>query len=282
MNVPFTGFGDTFGGEKSAAPTLVRYKDDLFNESQIVKTTFEYQKGYFFNFYEPFEDSQKKRACVMMLHPGGGSLESMEDWCIFFAKKGYVSLSPEFKLDIGEFNLDKQVDAAINIWTLTQYLRDNNARFRIKLKKIIRGGSSAGAITAFQSSVWWNNRKDKFFDDWITPDKDNLGVLATFTLSGATTLMDFLDVVKDESGEHADPPNAFYHGTLDKTVPYNKAVESYNKMISVGIKSRFTAFEGKDHKLESGEYIKADVCEWLFNVVDLHTPESEFTTVKES
>lgn len=282
MNVPLTSFADTFGGEKSAAASLIRYKDDLFTDAQIVKSTFEYQKGYFFNFFEPVEDSQKKRACVIMLHPGGGSLESMQDWCMFFAKKGYVSISAEYKLDIGEFDLDKQVDAAINMWALYQYLRDNNDRFRIKLKKIIFGGNSAGAITALQTSLWWNDRFNPFFEDWTVPEKDNVFILATFTLSGATSKKEFIDSVKDETGEHIDLPNAFYHGTLDKTVPYSFAVDNYNKMISLGIKSRFVSFEGKDHKLESGDYIKADVCEWLFNVVDLNTPESEFITVKPS
>lgn len=270
--VPLIDFGNTFQkAEQPAVPAaaLVRYKDDIF--SKYIKTSHEYQHGYPFNFYEPFDDQLKKRPCIVFLHAGGGNIESMEELCIYYTLKGYVCISAEFKLDVGNYTFEKQIMAAVNIWNLLAYVRENNSTFRIKLVKMIVGGNSAGAVTGFQAALWWNNRDNTMFEDLDVPNNEKISILASFTMSGATSKNDLIDI--------GDCPNAFYHGTEDDQIPYDFAVSNYDKMVSLGIKSRFMAFKGQGHNTDAGGIKKEDLRDWLYLVISGKTPDAAFIEI---
>lgn len=232
------------------ATTPTRYLDDIFTDWTVTRG--EYKKGYEYDVYQPVGDTITNRPVVIVYHAGGGEIEDVKKWCTDFVKKGYVVFSAEYKLTVGDFNAEAQKDAVINSWELIDYIRTNYVKFGIKKKKIFEMGISAGALTAIQSGIGLNDKSNPYFGNPLGK-KNKLKILATATLSGAANpdMMNFINL--------GDPPNYFYHGTEDKTIPYAAALATYTAQIAAGIPSNFMKFDGKGHKLESHDIILADL-----------------------
>lgn len=236
---------------KSATATApVRYLDQVFSEWTI--ETGEYQKDYAFNIFQPAGDTEDKRPVIIVFHAGGSDIASVTSWCTDFVKLGYVTVAAEYKLTTGDFDPEKQMEAVINSWILIDYLRKNGDRYRIKKSKIFEMGISAGALVALQSAIGLNDKEDPYFQGAATHLK-KITIKGSATLSGAAN-PDFMQFINA-----GDPPNHFYHGTEDHTIPYEVAVETCNTMIAAGIPSTLMAFEGKGHKLKSHNIIFNDL-----------------------
>ncbi len=259
--VPVDSTSITYQPKTVAAPKVdsVRYLNQVFYDWVI--DSGEYKPGYNYIVYQPKNDSAKKRPFIIVYHAGGGKIQDVKSWCEDWVKLGYVAMSGEYKLSTGDFNTTEQKNAVIKTWEFEDYLKVNSDKYRLKTKKCFEMGVSAGALTALQSGIGLNERSNPYFNNAFSPDI-KIYIAATATLSGAAN-PDFMNFINA-----GDPPNFFYHGALDKTIPYSQALATYNKMISVGIPSKFMGFPDKGHKLESHDIIYKDLKQNFYNVLN--------------
>lgn len=246
---------------KASAPQVdsIRYLNQVFTKWSTDSGF--YKPGYKYTIYQPFNDSAKKRPFIIMYHAGGADLYDTRKWQEDFVKLGYVTISCEYKKTVGDFNSALQKEAVINTWEAIDYFKVNATKYRLKSKKCFEMGTSAGALTALQSGIGLNDRSNPYFHDAFPADA-KIFIVGTATISGAAN-SDFMGLINA-----GDPPNFFYHGALDMTIPYSAAVATYNKEISVGIPSKFMGFPDKGHKLESHDIILKDLKQNFYNVLN--------------
>lgn len=235
------------------ATSTKRYTDKIFTTAN--KTTVEYIPGFEADIYTPEGDTVTSRPVVIVMSGGGGSKEDVQNWAEQeWALRGYVGIAANYKDTVGDFNESKQEKAVINVWNLILFIQANTTKYGMNKRKILVMGVSAGGITAIQSSIALDNRNDPYFGTPSPiPSKAKMKILASATISGAASNK-YQDMINA-----GDPPNYAYHGTEDHIVNYKTAVDTYNKMIEVGIKSTLMSFEGADHTIGHGDEIKADL-----------------------
>lgn len=143
-----------------------------------------------------------------------------------FAKQGYVSVSITYRLlrkgQATGFSCDCPRsdkievfrESALDTWDALHFMHANREQFQIDPKKIIVGGSSAGA-EAILNAV--------YLRDWLFegPSKyDEIQPAAVFSLAGAVIDARYI-------GAHNVVPGIFFHGTKDNLVPYATAPHHY-------------------------------------------------------
>jgi para-nitrobenzyl esterase len=208
------------------ATSQTRYVDPIFDS--ISKKTFTYSiKGrdtLKMDLYEPENDSLiTKRGLFVIVHGGGfnsgkRNTNSLINLAENVAKKGYVVASIDYRLlkKTEYFGCNMPVsrklkvynNAADDLLSALEYLLKYKTNFRIDESKIVILGISAGAETAlnvvYNRDLVINNIK-RYAD--IKP-------AAVISISGALLNADLIN--------NNAPPGIFYHGALDKIVPYGR------------------------------------------------------------
>lgn len=202
----------------------IRYIDPVFDS--ISSKTYIYSvKGrdtLKLDVYEPENDSLMKRPLFVIVHGGGfnsgtRNVNSLINLAENVAKKGYVVTSIDYRLlKKGDFfgcnlaankKLKVYNNAADDLLSALEYIVKYKTNFRIDESKIIVLGISAGAETAL--NVIYNRELviknlDRYAD--IKP-------AAVISISGALLNADTINNTV---------PGVFYHGKLDRIVPYGK------------------------------------------------------------
>lgn len=204
-----------------------------------------------------------------------GNRQNMEEFAQFFATKGYVSATIDYRIlsiaggipdSLG--GLDIAIKASTDMKAAVRYLRHdaiNDNAYGINPDQIYVGGVSAGAITALNVGVL---DSDEVKEDHIQQIIDDNGgiegnsnnidvsseVAGIINFSGAVYRLDWIDA--------NDPPIFSFHGTSDGTVSYyydfakvqgfpiiklygsNPIHERAN---SVGLKNLLISVAGGDH-----------------------------------
>lgn len=200
-----------------------------------------------FDLYEPKDDTVALRPLVIMMH-GGAFLKlpivnkRSPDIVLLsedLAKRGYVVISPEYRLEDNLFNLLNR-DAMVKIvaaslfdinelfcWLRDSY--DNGNPYKIDFNRVFVGGVSAGAVIALQGLFLDRNEQlgEEFLSyanevaalDGIDIQEDVLDkkycgakILGGMSMSGA--LLDTTWIVNKPTGI------LFIHGTADPIIPY--------------------------------------------------------------
>jgi acetyl esterase/lipase len=201
----------------------LRYRDAMFTDvdktSDIAYGKAADLKGVMqtlkLDLYQPHGDDITKRPAIVWVHGGGfktGDKSSPEivDEANTFAKEGYVNVSIDYRLTNGcaPFTsecIDGIKFALHDAQAAVRWLRKNAATYGIDTDRIAMGGSSAGAITA------WNAA-------YAPGDPGHSGnpgysseIRAAQSISGASL------TTKPDPGES---PVLDFHGTSDDLVPY--------------------------------------------------------------
>lgn len=217
-----------------------RYAFQVFND--VTKTTVKYattkpeNKDLFIDIYQPSNDLVKKRPLILFAHGGGflfGDKADMAAFCTFWAQRGFVTASIQYRLFSGIPSQSTMYDAA------TKAVSDMKAAYRffksdasnqnsylIDTTKMFIGGYSAGAITALLTGYMDTgdpidpttlniiNANGGFSGN--TGDTENLShndkdIFGVFNMSGAVFTKGLLD--------QNEPFLMSYHGDIDDTVP---------------------------------------------------------------
>ena len=230
-----------------------RYQSEIFNSVSL--TTVNYSDVYNddrhkMDIYTPEGDTAKNRPVIIFIHGGGfvaGDKDSTycTDFCSSFAKRGYVTVSMNYRLTnfFSFLSKENQYEAIIKAMydakSAIRYLRkdfENGDSFGIDTSTIFIGGYSAGAITSLHLS-YLNNINDlpsyvidndgSVFNpqsiassvggvNGFEGDAGNLGysskVSGVISFAGALLQTTWID--------ENDVPLVTAHGTLDSTVNY--------------------------------------------------------------
>jgi acetyl esterase/lipase len=156
---------------------LQRYRDVVFNQVKINKninfggrkTNTDGTKTWMvMDIYEPKNDTAQLRPLVMLIHGGGftnnpplfRATPDIVELARSLALRGYVVVSPEYRLFGGENTFSKVAETAIaaliDINDATCFLvnaAENGNPYRIDPTRFFIGGSSAGAFLALNGSM---------------------------------------------------------------------------------------------------------------------------------
>jgi len=229
-----------------------KYLSPIFNYDSILNIKFgsnvtalsSTPEDQLYDIYLPVGDSATKRPVVFFTHGGSflsGSKETSDvvALCRAFAKRGYVTVSQNYRLGYESFDA---TNAKRAVWRAMQdgraavrHVRANAAQYLIDTNMIIYGGSSAGGFTALH--VAFLDEPQELVSGIDTAAYTGPGSQGLGGFKGTTnnlTNSDEVNAVINLCGAIGDTswiqlkdkniPVLNMHGTADNTVPYGTAV----------------------------------------------------------
>jgi dienelactone hydrolase len=232
-----------------------RYKDKVFQQLQLSpsiefgdkKVNFDGTISFMaFDMYEPKGDTVTERPLIILIHGGSFSndppltrkspdiVELSKD----LARRGYVVISPEYRLFGGEITFEKMgttvVAAYIDINDLMCYLSNsyqNGNPYKIDTSKIFMGGSSAGALLPLNFNEFVNDTSEipesfkSLFYKAVAFDGLDASELIANKFCGLKTkgIISISGPIIDTNAiKPTLTPFLFVHGVKDKAIPYNE------------------------------------------------------------
>lgn len=232
--------------EKSEKP---RYLYPIFDKVDVVKDiVYAEKKNYKFekqklklDLYQPSGDAEKKRPAIIWVHGGGFNqgdkqLGTQVDLATEFAKRGYVTISIDYRLgpptiyDMPTTLTDINSDALDAL----KWLRANSTKYKIDTTHIAIGGDSAGGAISLNlancGSTSGKNAGEK-------------GIFAVIDMFGPPTAL-YTDI---NTGK---VPVLIIHGDMDMVVPYKDSVNFAKKLKNAGIYYEFFTMKSEGHTVE--------------------------------
>ena len=229
-----------------------KYLSPIFNYDSILNIKFgsnvtansSTPEDQLYDIYLPTGDSSTKRPVVFFTHGGSflsGSKETSDvvALCRAFAKRGYVTVSQNYRLGYESFDA---TNAKRAVWRAMQdgraavrHVRAQAAQYLIDTNMIIYGGSSAGGFTALHVAFLDEPQELVLGIDtsaYTGPGSQGLGGFTgtTNTLSNrdeVNAVINLCGAIGDTSWiqlKDKNIPVLNMHGTADNTVPYGTAV----------------------------------------------------------
>jgi acetyl esterase/lipase len=257
----------------------LRYRDSLFSSVGVTRDlTYGSAPGangslvsLKLDLYQPSGDSVAQRPAVVYVHGGGfccGDKSGGSTFASYLGQRGYVAVSINYRLlasqgcggqpSPSQECINAALAAQPDAQAAVRWLRAKAGTYRIDPNRIAIAGSSAGAVTSL-------------LVDWRREDPGMSGnpgysstVRAAVSISGGTPTNEWITA--------DDGPAIFFHGTLDRTVPYNWAVQNAAAMYNLHIPVVFEPFEGAGHGLDQagfGDVIRQQSSYFLYAMLDL-------------
>ena len=239
------------GGRESA---LVLYRDPVFAG---VEYTLDIVYGdavdiptgrtvqLLLDLYEPAGDTGPARPVLVFAHGGGfagGDKANSRRWAEAFARRGWVALSIEYRVNQGDLPTVGIPAAVADARQAVAWVRSHAAEHRLDSSRLVAGGSSAGAIAALFMTY-----TDLAQDD----PAESPGVAGVMDLWGG--------MYGQESRMTAgEPPLIIVHGTEDPVVPYSLAEALRDRAEAAGIPYAFHPLQATGHGSDETEVI----CSW--------------------
>jgi acetyl esterase/lipase len=180
---------------------------------------------------------------IVWIHGGGfyeGTREEIGPYSVEFARRGYLSISIDYRLHTESFVLRRNgwkraaVDAQHDAQAAVRWVRRHAVALGVDTDRIYVGGFSAGAITALRVS----QRPED-------PGRSGNPGLSS-RVSGAISVAGGGDTGSIGRG---DPPALLLHGTRDGNVPYSWARETRNAYRRAGVACTLISYPGVGHSL---------------------------------
>lgn len=205
--------------------------------------------------YQPAGDTATARPALIAIHGGGfkgGSKSAVADWSAEWARRGYVVVNINYRLDSGNKCQEIQdgnvppaqlvaetarCTAAIQAaqWdaeAAVRWLRANAGTYRVDGTRIAAIGSSAGAVTAAHMAYRWETPGD--IGDH---DEQDSRIGAALAMSGCN-----YDPTTISTG---DAPVSFIHAEFDGAVPFQCAIDTAALARSKGLTAETMLWYGE-------------------------------------
>jgi dienelactone hydrolase len=218
--------------------------------------------------YQPRGDTVNRRPALIWVHGGGftaGDKASGATQAGFFARRGYVAVSINYRLLSedgcgGTTNpppecLQAALAAQHDAQAAVRWLRANADTYRIDTDRIAIAGSSAGAVTSLL--VGWRP-EDPGASGNPGPSS---AIRAAVSLSGGAPTNEYID--------RQDAPAILFHGTEDRTVPFEWAVGNAAAMYNAGVFTVLEVIDGAGHGLGWTTQIQEQSDYFLYYAMDL-------------
>jgi dipeptidyl aminopeptidase/acylaminoacyl peptidase len=220
--------------------------------------------------YQPAGDTAAKRPALVWVHGGGftsGDKSTGRARATFFARLGYVAVSINYRLLSpdgcgGNPNptpvcQNAALEAKHDAQAAVRWLRANAATYRIDTSRIAMAGASAGAVTSVLAAT-----HSEDVGSSGNPGQPST-IRAAVSVSGGIPVNELIT--------QGDSPTLFIHGTEDRVVPYEWAVQNAAAMYRLGIFTVLEPIEGAAHGLASdyGALINEQSDYFLYFAMDL-------------
>jgi len=224
------------------ADAQIRYRDIVFAATASTKNVLFGQNINIYNstdklymdIYQPDGDSLTSRPAIIYMHGGGltsGSRIEMNQFCILFARRGYVTATIDYRTGIyPPSNAVHFAEALLrgiqDCKAAVRYLRANADKYKIDTTRIFVGGVSAGSFLSAHMAFWNQSEipADVNQSKWgdLEGTTGNPGhssaIQAALVYCGAIN-----DTTYIQAGE---PPVAAFHGASDTIVPVDAGIFS--------------------------------------------------------
>jgi len=269
-----------------------------FNESSTT------DKDLVMDLYTPTGDTETKRPVIIFAHSGGfinGSRnnDDMVDFCIFLAKKGYVTATIDYRkgMYLVENNVPLHGTRAVyralqDGRTAVRFLRANAATYGIDPDKVYFAGSSAGAFIAFHSIYMNDSEKPteayassytSLLFPYTAPNLGSIDIGTNLTFNGKPDAVISLwgAIQSSDLVTATDTTPVFLsHGIADSTVPFDLGApfgypllpvvagskQVNDKLDALGFTNKDTYFvSGEDHEFygaTNGDWITPPNAYW--------------------
>jgi acetyl esterase/lipase len=206
---------------------------------------------------------------IIFIHGGGWknlSKEYLKEWGMFFADRGYVAVSIDYRLS-GEAKFPAAVE---DCKCAVRWMRANAEKYRINPGKIAVFGESAGGhlaallgtsggapeLEGTGGHAGYSSRPDLVFPVYGVFD---LQIRAKETKAVTNALNEFIGCSYDDCPakyisaspityiDRSDPPFLLFHSTGDSTVPYRHSVIFEKKLKEAGVLVEFSTTVGSKH-----------------------------------
>lgn len=186
--------------------------------------------------YEPATGTGN-RPVFVLIHGGGfriGSKNNMVRFARPLAENGFVAVPVQYRLE-GDKPTGHRIDSAVEDVNLAiKWLRENSAKYRLDMDRVVVGGPSAGGITSCNlgyTSLGQGNKLRGVVNLWGG-------------LGGRLGRM------------QVGPPLLTIHGTADETVPFSSATRIHARAKELGIPSRLIPLEGVGHSVNLDQVVE--------------------------
>ncbi|MBA4150030.1 MAG: alpha/beta hydrolase [Verrucomicrobia bacterium] len=198
--------------------------------------------------------AKDKRPALVFFHGGGwvgGAPTSFNEHCKYFASRGLVSVTVEYRLLKGKTN-DSPLVCVQDAKSAMRWVRSHAKDFGIDPKRIgAAGGSAGGHLAAFCGIV--EGKDDPQDDLSISPKADALVLFNPVFNNGPGQWGHFRvgDSYKEFSPAHNitrdDPPTIIFLGSEDHLISVETTKAFQTEMQKLGIVCEFHISEGQKH-----------------------------------
>lgn len=268
-----------------AAADPVRYRDEIFPTVDVTSNVIYGQAvdnsgttiDLKMDVYTPHGDTATDRPAMVWAHGGwfvAGDKSSMANDATYLAKRGWVAVSINYRLNPGAAWVGQSYDQLVNnpdfiatiykayadTRTAVAFLRTNAAGYGIDPERIATGGYSAGAVTALNTAFWPVRYKGEG-----TP-ADPGHIRAAVSLAG-TTAPGFIEV--------GEAPVMMAHGSKDTTVAYSAGVNLCNAAPAKFVPCEFHTYNATHDLSAYWPEIRATYTDFLYRWVVAPAPRLE-------
>lgn len=219
-------------------------------------------------FYSPETRQRPRNPAMAFFHGGGwayGDRSEFHEACVRYAKKGFVTLSFQYRLSINPDETVPHPDITLvectkDARSALRWIRQNAAALRVDPARVVASGQSAGGQLALGTALF-DDVNESTDDLSVSPRPDALVLYS----SNVNTLEAWADrLMGDRRGEiwsvspHHNlraglPPTIEFHGEEDCMVPFWVVRHFVEKARSLGNEIELVSFEGRRHYLGDGD-----------------------------
>ena len=213
--------------------------------------------------YKPEKPVSEPSACIVFFFGGGwsgGSPRQFYQQADYFRRRGIVAVSAQYRTKKSH-KVTPQV-CVTDAKSAIRWVRQHADELGIDPERVIAGGGSAGGHVAACTGVLEGLEEPG--EDLSISSKPNAMVLFNPVLDTTKKGYGVSRVGKDPTVlspcHHVKagiPATLVFHGTLDKTVPYENAVRFTRLMEEAGNSCKIITFEGRDHGFFNSSWFRS-------------------------
>jgi acetyl esterase/lipase len=205
--------------------------------------------------YSPEGDTETHRPVILWFHGGGfrPGNDKKQDYIVKFskdfAKRGYVCVSINYRIreNPKDDKAGTMKDAMKDAMAGLNWIRANREKLGIDLKKIIVGGGSAGGMLTVNFGF-----------------RDKTGIIGLVNLWGSPEPAYLFSAI-----DKNDPPMIIIHGTEDKILPFEYAVNLEKQLEASQVRHEFVPLEGAGHTpMKQYDAFEGKISEFLFSLLN--------------
>ncbi|MCG9792280.1 alpha/beta hydrolase [Flavobacterium algicola] len=223
------------------------------------------------NVFKPQVSGCNKELPVIVFFFGGGwtggSANQFYQQARFFADKGMIAISAEYR--ISGKHKTSPFESVTDGKSAIRYVREHAAELGIDPEQVIASGGSAGGHVAVCTGVI--EGFDEINENLKISSVPNAMILFNPVVDttdkgyGAKKVVDReTEISPVHHIEKGIPPTLIFHGTADKTVPFENAERFTKLMQQAGNKCELISYEGQDHGFFNGSFFRSGSDDVIF------------------